>query len=100
MRAMDTLAILQMLRETSGQLAARAREGDWDALPALQAAADVLVDELKAQGGVAAPGSPVSPEAAALIGAVLEDFSTAREFVAPWLVQVKPLLDAFSATRT
>lgn len=95
---MDALPLLRSLREISGQLAAKAREGDWDALPELQSRADGIVDELRMRGGVAAD-SPSSAEAAALIRAALDDFSAARESVAPWLEQVKPLLDAFSATQ-
>lgn len=79
-------------------MAAKARNGEWDELPDLQLRADRIVEQLRAVGGVNAADTPPA-EAAAAITTILADFSAARDIIAPWLEQVKPLLDVLSSTR-
>lgn len=92
---MPTQPKLAALRSVSAQMAAEARNGNWDALPPLQAQVDQIVTDIQRAGGVKAAGA--GSTAADDLRCVLDDFAVVEEYVAPWLQQVKPMLDAFAA---
>lgn len=95
---MDTLALLQLLQEQSAQIAAKARQGEWDSLPELQSEADAIVEQLRNKGGIL-PTDACAKQAAVVIKEILDNFAVAREIVGPWLEHVKPLLATFAATQ-
>jgi DNA-binding GntR family transcriptional regulator len=93
---MGELEVWRRLAAIAAEMAHAASAHDWEALVGHDARFHTLLPALSTLRP-AALDEPARSEKAALIGAILTDYEQVRAQVGPWMADVAPLLDAWSA---